>query len=132
MSLTHPAKPRSTSSTQQQSEPSGFELGYPQLTPSLIYTYSLSAKALADACQIGNNSAHITMRINFLHEQVTGKVIELKFIITENEVADVLTKLLPVEFHRRHSEILLLRHTACDYPEGRSSHDDVKAFYVQI
>jgi hypothetical protein len=37
------------------------------------------------------------MRINFLHEQVTGKVIELKFINTENEVADVLTKLLPVE-----------------------------------
>ena len=86
------------------------ELGYPQLTPTVIYTDSLSAKALADACQIGNNSAHITMRINFLHEQVTGKVIELKFINTENEVADVLTKLLPVESHRRHSEILLLGH----------------------
>ena len=50
------------------------------------------------------------MRINFLHEQITGKVIELKFINTENEVADVLTKLLPVESHRRHSEILLLGH----------------------
>ena len=50
------------------------------------------------------------MRINFLHEQVTNNVIALKFINTENEVADVLTKLLPVESHRRHSEILLLGH----------------------
>ena len=51
------------------------------------------------------------MRKNLLHEQITGKVIELKSINTENEVADdVLTKLLPVKFHRRHSEILLLGH----------------------
>ena len=86
------------------------ELGYPQLLPTILYTDSQSAKALADLCQIGNNSAHITMRINFLHEQVLAKVIELKYINTENEVADVLTKLLPVESHRRHSEILLLGH----------------------
>ena len=50
------------------------------------------------------------MRINFLHEQVTTNVIALKYINTDNEVADVLTKLLPVESHRRHSEILLLGH----------------------
>jgi len=86
------------------------ELGYPQLSPTVIYTDSQSAKALADQCQIGNNSAHITMRINFLHEQVTTNVIALKYINTDNEVADVLTKLLPVESHRRHSEILLLGH----------------------
>ncbi len=50
------------------------------------------------------------MRINFLHKQVPGKVIEeLKFINTENEVADVLThqtitsKLNPIEDTQRFS-----------------------------
>lgn len=86
------------------------ELGYAQTQPTILYTDSQSAKTLGDSYNIGNKSAHLTVRLNFIHEQIKRKVIELKFINTENQVADVLTKLLPVDPHRTFTKVLLAGH----------------------
>jgi hypothetical protein len=83
------------------------ELGCKQIEPTVLHTDSASAKALADICNIGTNSSHLVMRINYIHECVEAGIIQLKYINTLNEVADILTKLLPVEAHERHSQFLL-------------------------
>jgi len=79
------------------------ELGFTQHEPTVLYTDSASAIDLAELFRIGNNSMHLTMRLNFIHECVENKIIQLKYINTNEEVADVLTKLLsidPLTFHR--------------------------------
>jgi hypothetical protein len=46
------------------------------------------------------NTIHMTMRLNFIHECIQLKTISLKYINTDLlQVADVLTKLLPVSAH---------------------------------
>jgi len=76
------------------------ELGFPQTHATIIYTDSVSAKALIELFNVGPKSAHIIMRLNYLHEQVLLKNIELKYINTNFQVADILTKLLSPTFHR--------------------------------
>ena len=86
------------------------ELGFPQNGPTVLYTDSVSAKALADTARLGSNSSHLVLRINYIHECIENGTIELKYITTENEVADVLTKLLPLPTHEQHTRILLHGH----------------------
>jgi hypothetical protein len=51
------------------------------------------------------------MRINFLHEQVLNKTIELKYINTDEQVADILTKLLAVPKFKKFKKFLLKGHS---------------------
>jgi hypothetical protein len=48
--------------------------------------------------RVVRNSIHILMRLNFIYECIYHK-FELKFIYTDLQVADVLTKLLPLSAH---------------------------------
>jgi hypothetical protein len=52
------------------------------------------------------------MRLNFIHECIQNKTISLKYINTNLEVADVLTKLLPVSAHELHTQRLMKGHYA--------------------
>ena len=85
-------------------------MGFPQKTATVIYTDSVSAKALIDLFNVGTQSAHIIMRINYLHEQVAQGSIELKYVNTDIQVADILTKLLSVPKHQQFTEFLLKGH----------------------
>jgi hypothetical protein len=46
------------------------------------------------------------MRLNYLHEMVENGTILLKYIDTLNQVADILTKLLPLHSHQHFTDIL--------------------------
>ena len=83
------------------------ELGHPQLKPTVIYSDSKSAIALATLSKIGDNSGHITMRINYLREQIQAGTVRVIFINTEANIADILTKPLPADLHREFSSVLL-------------------------
>ena len=48
----------------------------------------------------------MTVTLNFIHEHVENGTIALRYINTDNNVADVLTKALPAESFDRHSESL--------------------------
>jgi hypothetical protein len=54
------------------------------------------------------------MRLNYLHEVVDQGIIVLKYIDTLNQVADILTKLLPVHSHEHFTDILSLGHHGID------------------
>ena len=74
-------------------------VGFTQSEPTIIfYTDSASAIDLVgELFRVGKNSIiNMTMRLNFIHECIQNKTISLKYINTYLEVADVLTKLLPV------------------------------------
>ena len=86
------------------------ELGFPQETSTIIlHTDSDSATKFGELCYVGNNSMHIIMRINYIHESIETGIIkyQLQYVNTDNEVADVLTKLLPVAAHQIHKEFLM-------------------------
>ena len=86
------------------------ELGFTQSEPTIFYTDSASAIDLGELFRVGKNSIHMTMRLNFIHECIQNKTISLKYINTDLEVADVLTKLLPVSAHELHTQRLMKGH----------------------
>ena len=96
------------------------ELGFPQKDPTILYTDSESAIKLSELCNVGNNSMHIVMRINYIHESIEAGIIRLKYVNTDNEVADVLTKLLPISAHQIHREFLMHGHHG-KLPSGETS-----------
>ena len=83
------------------------ELGYPQTEPTVIYTDSISAKTLAETMHTSSSSAHLVVRINFIHQEIAAGTIVLKYIDTNNMVADVLTKALPATPFEKHRDKLL-------------------------
>ncbi len=51
------------------------------------------------------------MQLNHLiHECIQDKTISLKYVNTDLQVADVLTKLLPVSSHELHTQYLMKGH----------------------
>jgi hypothetical protein len=86
------------------------ELGFTQTEPTVFYTDSASAIDLGELFRVGKNSIHMTMRLNFIHECIQNRTISLKYINTNLEVADVLTKLLPVSAHELHTQRLMKGH----------------------
>ena len=86
------------------------ELGFPQLEPTVIYTDSKSAKQLIELFHVGSNSAHLVMRLNYLHEQTQRKNIVLKYINTDDNVADIQTKLLAIPKFEKFKDIMLHGH----------------------
>jgi len=62
------------------------ELGFPQKNPTVLHTDSESAIKLGELCNVGNNSLHIVMRINYIHECIEAGIIKLQYVNTDNEV----------------------------------------------
>jgi hypothetical protein len=76
------------------------ELGFPQLEPTVMFADNASMIALATDYS-GNHKRvkHYLTRINFMIEQVKEHVINIKFVQSEYNIADILTKPLgPQQF----------------------------------
>jgi hypothetical protein len=86
------------------------ELYFPQAEPTTIYIDSLSAKTLSEQYKINNNSSHMIMRLNYIHQEIKSGTINLQYIDTTNQVADILTKLLPINAFVKLRTILLKGH----------------------
>lgn len=78
--------------------------------PVKILVDSKSAILVCRTLKSTNKLKHINNRINYIRELINARVIELHFIVSEFNVADVLTKALATVPHERHVEILLHGH----------------------
>lgn len=69
------------------------ELGvYDQQQPIVVYGDNLSAQQLAKNPIYHSSSKHIDIRYHFVRELVCNNIIDLKYISTDQMIADVLTK----------------------------------------
>ena len=77
------------------------ELRMPQDEPTEIFLDNKSALALAKNPVFHDRSKHIDTRYHFIREYVTKKEVELKFVKSQDQLADIFTKPLKVElFHK--------------------------------
>jgi hypothetical protein len=110
------------------------ELGFPQETPTILHTDSDSAIKLGELCNVGNNNMHLIMRINFIHhESIEAGIIKLQYFVnTDNEVADVLTKLLSVAAHQIHKEFLMHGHHGLRQSGETSKKNEINVFCLNL
>ena len=78
--------------------------------PIKIFVDNKSAIELCRVLKTTHQVKHINMRIHYINDLINMKIIELIFVPTDYNVADILTKGLPHEAHMRHSDILLNGH----------------------
>jgi hypothetical protein len=84
------------------------ELGYCQdEIPTPIYIDNEAAIRVGNTYQLSEQTNHMVVRLNYIHQQVRNKTVILKYIDTGNNVADTLTKALPHDSFILHTERLL-------------------------
>jgi len=52
----------------------------------------------------------MVMRLNYIHQEIVNGEVIIKYIDTTNQVADILTKLLPIQPFLKLRDILLKGH----------------------
>nr|GEY35665.1 retrovirus-related Pol polyprotein from transposon TNT 1-94 [Tanacetum cinerariifolium] len=67
--------------------------------PDLVFVVCMCASAIALCCNNvqHSRSKHIDIRHHFIREQVEKGVVELYFVTTDYQLADIFTKALPIE-----------------------------------
>ena len=78
--------------------------------PVKLFVDNQSAIQMCTTLKGSNNCKHINMRINFLRELVEADVIEIYFVGTDDNVADMLTKALGDKVFKFHRQKLLTGH----------------------
>ena len=105
-------------------------LNCPMTSPTRIYMDNKSAIQLCEIFKINHKVRHINIRINYIRELINNKVIELHFIASNFNVADVLTKPLASESFHQHSNILLYGFKANNLERILSNHHTHLVFNV--
>jgi hypothetical protein len=75
------------------------QLGYVQHEPTTIFSDSQSAIALVHNPVQHQRSKHIDIIHHFTREMFEANVIDIKYVPTEDQFADILTKPLFAEKH---------------------------------
>ena len=85
-------------------------MGYEQTRATKICVDNRSAIEICKTLKVRSAVKHINVRINYIRELINARVIELVFVPSKYNVADVLTKALARLEHERHTRILLEGH----------------------
>ena len=84
------------------------ELGHPQEKPTVVYTDSRSAMLVATSnATLSKPLKHISVRVAFIREKYKNGVVNIKWINGDNQLADMLTKSLPVDRFRMLKNIVM-------------------------
>lgn len=76
------------------------ELGIKNDIPLMIYCDNQSTIKLAENDGYQQRTKHIDIRYHFLREKIRNKIINVKFVNTEKNIADALTKAVTKEKHQ--------------------------------
>lgn len=82
-------------------------LGYEQHKPTTIYVDNKSAIEIVKTMKQSEKTGSINMQINSIRQQMNMRKIQLKFIASTENVADILTKPLPREIFEKHRRRIL-------------------------
>ena len=67
-------------------------IGYPQKEATTIFEDNQGCIALSGNPIFHKRTKHIDIRYHFIRERIVSKEVELKYIPTKNQLADLLTK----------------------------------------
>ena len=77
------------------------EIGYFQLVPTIIFGDNKGALDLSVSTKQHNRVKHIDIKFHFIRDQVEMKTIELEYVPTTEQIADIFTKpLAKGPFHK--------------------------------
>ena len=74
--------------------------------PTKIYIDNKSAIELCKVLKITHKTSSVNIKINKIRENINSKIVELHFIESEHNVADILTKALCLAIYLIHSNYL--------------------------
>ncbi|KAK9112783.1 hypothetical protein Scep_020302 [Stephania cephalantha] len=76
------------------------ELGFSQASCPVMWCDNTSAKSLASNLVFHARTKHIEVDAHFIREKLLAGVLELRYVPTEHQSADLLTKMLSVSRFR--------------------------------
>jgi hypothetical protein len=82
-------------------------LGCEQQEPTKIYMDNASAIEICRTLKSMHKTKHINVRINYIREVINSRMVEIHFVGSQWNVADVLTKPLPWNLFERHCNCLM-------------------------
>ena len=68
---------------------------------SRLYEDNQACVAMVRNHAVTGRNRHFCVKMAWLHQQVTDKVVTLTFVASRNNLADIMTKVLPALLHRR-------------------------------
>ena len=83
----------------------------PLMKPMVLYCDNQSAIAVAKNDQYHSHTKHINIRYHFIQESISREIIEIHYCPTENMVADIFMKALPVKTFEHLQTLLVLLFT---------------------
>jgi hypothetical protein len=93
-------------------------LQQPQKEPTELFCDSTAAIAIAKDDKNGGRRKHLDVTHHWIREQLNNKIIELKWIETARQPADIFTKALPVAAFTTHRAVI----TGMLSPQGALTH----------
>lgn len=85
------------------------EFGVQLDSPLIIYEDNQSCIQIAKEPRDQKRLKHIDIRYNFVRERIENQEIEVQYIPTGDQVADLFTKGLPTDVFKKHRHALGLR-----------------------
>jgi len=86
------------------------EAGCVQLQPTVIHQDNQPCIHLAENAITSSRCKHFVLRLDYVRQQLSLRVIVLKYCATGDMPSDVLTKILPAVSHHKFSSILMGAH----------------------
>ncbi len=83
------------------------DLGIPQELPTVIYTDSQSAIAIAKADTVPKRSKHIEVRYHYIRSLIQRGLIQLRYVRSADNVADFFTKGLTKDVFEKHRDAIM-------------------------
>jgi hypothetical protein len=84
-----------------------FELGFPQLEPTILYEDNQSTINLLNNPGNGGKIRYIALKYNIIREMIQNKEIKMQYLPSSEMTADILTKALgPTQFLHLRKKLL--------------------------
>ena len=80
------------------------DMGVKVELPIVVNVDNLGAIFMSGNIAISDRTKHVDIRYNFVREYVEDGLIKIVFVRTKENIADLFTKNLPQELHKKHTE----------------------------